>query len=285
MKLLVIGNCQARPLSDILTACSALTPLPPIILHLANESDADEDRARMDEADIVLTQLTAPSFDPVHLRTEVIKDTYPDKTRVWPNIFYAGQQPWLRYVTHPDRGRVVSALDVYHDLRLLEAWYLDRTGQNPLPPMPDLEAIHQRSLAALADRELSCDVRVCDLIDTHRHDRRLFFTFNHPTRWLLEAVAMRLAEVIGFEFAPVENDRRREPLGRIMPPSLLSDLLKEEALFQGIQRDENLAVLPGPDGLIQHDSAGLRAASFTLYDAQRDLLKDVSQLRFTPKFA
>lgn len=283
MKILVIGNCQARPLAQILTSDGTNTSLDPIILHLAKDTDAEYHLAAMDEADLILAQYTAPTFKPAHLATAQIRDRFAQKCLVWPNIFYAGQQPFLKYITHVGKGRINGPLDIYHDLRLLKEWYLDRTGSYPLGDIATVEEVHTQSLASLATRERDCDVEISDLIEAYQNERRLFFTFNHPTHWLLESLAMRIAKRRELVFTHAERPFK-EPLDRIIPPSTLFDLGKDESIFQGLENEPNQFAQPGRTRLRQFDEAQLRKTTFTYYDRQEDALRDHARIRMTPNF-
>ncbi|MGL6211359.1 MAG: hypothetical protein ACRC14_16165, partial [Paracoccaceae bacterium] len=58
-KLLVIGNCQARPLNNILVAAAPdLEKTPTIILHLAKGEAPDLHKRALDQADLIVAQAT-----------------------------------------------------------------------------------------------------------------------------------------------------------------------------------------------------------------------------------
>lgn len=76
-KLLVIGNCQARPLSKMLESTGYFDCLEPIILHLAKSSQYKEHLAQIEAADIVLAQNTADNFAVTHLRSKVYAKATP----------------------------------------------------------------------------------------------------------------------------------------------------------------------------------------------------------------
>ena len=68
MKVLVIDNCQACPLGNLIAKYTNHNVLEPIILHLSKESEAQEHQDRSAQADLVLAQATAIEFKPTHLR-------------------------------------------------------------------------------------------------------------------------------------------------------------------------------------------------------------------------
>ena len=105
MKAVVVANCQARPISWLLPQMHpALQMLEPVVVHLAQDSDAAEHAVRFDQSDVIFAQRTSPNFKPQHLTTDKLRSVYGDKVITWPNIFYLGQQPYLRYLTHAKRA-------------------------------------------------------------------------------------------------------------------------------------------------------------------------------------
>ena len=280
MRILVIGNCQARPLAQILTGGGGHVALDPIIVHLAKEADAGQHQALMEQADLILTQYTAPNFRPAHLEMRGIKDRFPGKTLSWPNIFYAGQTPFLRYATHLEWGRLSGPLDVYHDLRLLRDWFVARMGECPFALPASQEDVHRQSIAELMAREKECDIGVADLIETRHADRLLFFTFNHPTRWLLDRLANRIADRFGFRF-DAAGFTVAEPLGRISPPHGMANGVLEPETYRGVDTGHDG---PGPVPLVDYDRDSLRAVQFRCYDQQEEILLDHARIRLTPQF-
>lgn len=223
MRIVVVANCQARPISAILKNMRPELDLAdPIILHLARPIDAARDLRVLAEADVIFAQLTSDTFKPDHLATPLLRAAFPGKVIVWPNIFYAGQQPFLRYFTHPEGGRMLGPFEAMHDLRLYRSWL--HTGR--VDPEVVLQADSalvaktvQQSLAAVGDRDALADVAVADLIDGNPHAAPMFFTFNHPRSSLLALVAERLLAKAGLD-ANLSDPLRDEPLGRYRVPGI-----------------------------------------------------------------
>lgn len=282
MKILVLGNCQARPVSQLLGLATGAAILEPVVLHLSRPEEADTHDARMREADLIVTQVTQDAFLPAHVTSSNIRSLHGNKVLVWPNLFYLGQQPWLRYVTHASFGRILGPLDTYHDLRILGEWYQTRTGHNPLPELlPD--EVARKSLAELRLREASCDLIVSDLIEAEAARRQLFFTFNHPSAWLLHRLVLRICQQAGLLYRPFDVPEQ-EPLARIIPPSLWHSHDSSFRL-QGIRPDPTKPgiSLPGPPESM--DATQLREWSFNCYDLQEEALKDLASLRLTPQLS
>lgn len=284
-KLLVIGNCQARPLNNILLAAAPdLEKTPTIILHLAQGDSPDLHRRALDEADLILAQVTANHFAVPYLASNALRKTHGDKVLVWPNLFFSGQQPYLRYVTHKTAGRLPGPIESLHDLRILRDWLRTR-GADPLPQLdaPDyVETVTRASLAEIETREMGCDLRISDVIRAEYRERRLFFTFNHPSNWLLGRLAERILDRIG---RPVKIDENapREYLARYITPSIWMDLDAPGATFMGTAMDLNAPGKALPTEMRSYTGPELRAAFHACY-AHLLAVPDLSDFRFTPLY-
>lgn len=280
MKILVLGNCQARPVSHMLGLATAAKLLEPVVLHLARTDEVSFHEAQMQEADLIIAQATQDDFSPAHVASTGIRARYSGKVMVWPNLFYSGQQPWLRYVTHARQGRILGPLDTYHDLRILGDWYKARVGSTPLPDI-DPDAVARVSLKELRMREAGCDLVISDLIEAEATRRLLFFTFNHPANWLLHRLVQRICERAGLVTRAFEPPIR-EPLARIVPPSIwhASD---SGFPLQGLRLDPGQPGIhqPGPPDRL--NMTQLRELSFACYDRQAEALQDHINLRLTPQ--
>lgn len=282
-KILVIGNCQARPVARLLAQTGRFTMLEPIILHLSKEADAEAHTALMAEADIVFAQRTADTFNPAHLRSSALRQTFEDRLRIWPNIFYSGQQPYLRYMTHSQKGRLLGPLEAVHDLRILRRW-LHAQGEtawgNELDAPGYANQIAERSFRELEQRENGCDVKVSDIIANAPDGRRLFFTFNHPSAYLLARLTERLLQTIA---RPVTIDEAPfgEPLSRYIAPSTWTAAPAWSGRFKGneiaLEADGKIAL----GGIKEYDAQELEAAFFACY-THAFTQNDISEIRFTP---
>lgn len=278
MKLLVLGNCQARPLASILAHAEAFQVLPPIILHLSKDTDLELHEKLFHEADLIVAQATSESFKPTHLQSSSIKERFGDRVTIWPNIFFLGQTPRLRYVTHRKQGRIFGPLDAYHDLEILSDWFAAKSDVDFNYPLLETEKIAARSLAELESKEAACDVAISDVIAESYRSHALFFTFNHPTQWLLELTARRILERNGFKLPQVPPPKD-EPLGRIRPPNIFSS--NEPCLdqFQGISTSEETL-----NRRKAFSSDTLRLNFFEYYDTISEDLSNIEELSFTPPY-
>ena len=254
------------------------TALDPIIVHLSKLEDEAAHRAAMQDADLILAQRTSDDFPIPHLRSQTVRDSYGDRVVIWPNLFFAGQQPYLRYLTHTQFGRIHSPLGDYHDLRHLRAWFENRQGVDFLKRITEADYVTDytnRSLADLHQREADCDVGIADLVTDYHAQQALFFTFNHPRIWLLGKLGERILDKIG-QAAPIKTDSMREPLNRIQPPNGLTD--KElQGVTVTLEADEKIVM----GGLRAYKGEELQRIVFECYDHVAPHMTP-DQLRLTP---
>jgi hypothetical protein len=288
--VLVIGNCQARPISTMLATNDDLNVLEPIVLQIAKPEDKQEHLDKMQQADFILTQKTDKTFHLAHLRSDEVKATYPNAF-IWPNVFYGGQQPFLRYFTLKAGGRMFGPLEAMHDLRIYAKWAKLRGVEMPDLQLDDpdyVKLIQEVSLAELRAREAGSDFIISDYIVENQANERLFLTFNHPTRQVLAVLVQRMAEAMKIGALPETIYEGHEPLGRYRTPSSwpatagASDISAyqgdtyELAEAGGVNR---LQTRPKP-----YSEEELEAAYFEIYDHNPDY-RDLTAMRLTPNYA
>jgi hypothetical protein len=281
MKVLVIGNCQARPLGNLLAKYTECDVLEPIILHLAKDAEKVEHLERIVAADLVLAQATASLFKPSYLRSDVLKQTFTDRIMVWPNVFFVGQHPYLRYLTHSQFGRVLGPMEATHDMRIVNAWFQSRKGETFNPRLAEAgyeQWVYDTSIRELQGREASCDVVISDLIESHFETQRLFFTFNHPSLWLLSRLAERILAAVG-EGQAIDASDMKEPLSKFQPPWRFPD----ETPLQGLTVDLGVAEKVTLGKVRAYTQADFEEAAFACYDHLAAQM-EVSALRTTPGY-
>ncbi len=281
MKILVTGNCQARPLGSLLSKSTSHEVLEPIILHLSNAAEQDAHMERIAQADFILAQATAPVFQPAHLRSDVLQEQFAGRVVVWPNVFFVGQHPYLRYLTHAQAGRVLGPMEATHDIRVVNAWFRSRQGLsfNESMTEPGYEQrVYDTSLRDLRGRESKCDVAISDLIEAHFEDRQLFFTFNHPSLFLLTRLAERVLDRVG-KAQTIDVGDMKEPLGQFRPPWRFSDgtALRGRAIDLSTAGEVKL----GPPR--RYSQREFEETSFACYDHLAAQM-DPSALRMTPRY-
>lgn len=281
MKIIVIGNCQARPLGELISRYTQHDVLDPIILHLSKDADQEEHMERIAQADLVLAQATAPVFQPAHLRSDIIKQSSAHQVVIWPNVFFVGQHPYLRYLTHVQLGRILGPMDATHDIRLVNDWFESRQGilfNDRLNKADYEQTVYDTSLRELRGREENCDLIISDLIEANFETQRLFFTFNHPSLWLLTRLAERILEAVG-EGQVIDATEMGEPLGRFRPSWCFSTDTSLHGVSVDFDTDGKL-ILGAPR---KYNEAEFKEATFACYDALAEQM-DVSALRITPHY-
>lgn len=282
-KLLVVGNCQARPIGAILERSGLFELLPPITLHLATAEDAETDQAKIKEADVVLAQKTANDFHRVDLRSSVLREKH-NKALVWPNVFYSGQQPYIRYFTHASEGRLLGPLEAMHDLRIFSRWLVSRgVVDEAILDESFANRVAESSLAQLKNREAGCDVTISEYLEREaKCSSLLFFTFNHPNNAVLWHLALKILDALGHRVDIPYDTSAPQALGRFVVPSTWST---EETIFQGddIELDEEtgkVTRLPGPPK--KYTAEELETRFFDVYD-KNTVYRDLAHIRLTPK--
>ncbi|MFT5623576.1 MAG: hypothetical protein ACI8Z0_000064 [Lentimonas sp.] len=284
MKIQVIANCQARPISGLIPRVAPdVEALEPIIVHLAKAEDEAAHLTQIAQADVIFAQLTQDQFQPAHLATKNLKEWFGDKVVVWPNIFYMGQQPYLRYFTHPQLGRLMGPLEALHDIRPYRSWKDTGCVDPAVLDQSDsdfIAAARAASMKELQAKEADCDIGISDFLQTHEGTQRLFYTFNHPLQFVLSEVLRRLLDHLGKTDTLPLGDGAPEPLDRFQVPSVWS---AADAVFQGdsFAIDADNSVLR-PGGPPQPYTRTQLCEGFQLaYDAN-DIYRTFDGVRLTP---
>lgn len=284
MQIQVIANCQARPVSaQIGRVAPDIRILEPIILHLSKAEQKAEQLAQIAQADVIFAQLTQDGFQPAHLASADLKERFGDKVLIWPNIFYTGQQPYLRYFTHPKLGRLMGPLEALHDIRLYRSWkHSGRVDPNVLDHSDPafIASTHALSIAELEKKEARCHVTISDFLAANADNQRLFFTFNHPSQLVLAEMARRLLHSVGLDTDPQDDRSLPEPLARYQVPSVWS---ANEAVFQGdaCTVDADNTVLRLGRAPRRYTREELCSSFQEIYDAN-DIYQTFNGVRLTP---
>lgn len=254
MKLVIIGNCQARPLADYIeklipTVSVISTP----IVHLLKESDEVKYRSAFEDADVIVTQVISDSYPCKFIRTNEIKRLYGSKTHTILNLYYSGYTPDLMYIRHPEVSTLKGPLADYHNRTILEGWLLGIDQEQAIEWLSDPFFNQQeygqedtKSIEELKNRETSVDVKIADFIVKTRDKSRTFFTFNHPSSTLLIEYAQRICDRIVGERGSLSGiDTSREPLDQLIPlvPPGLACVEHGRQLSKGV----NVLSVDGPN--------------------------------------
>ncbi|MFD3389350.1 WcbI family polysaccharide biosynthesis putative acetyltransferase [Alteromonas macleodii] len=228
MKILVIGNCQARPISRILSdKYENIYVLDPIIAHLAKNEMEHEYIRLLESADVIISQHLSDDFNCEVIRSNNLKNLFKEKIVLIPNLYYRGYNPELMYIRMKGEGTLRGPLGDYHHHLLFEAWLGDMTTVDAEEYMSDksnwnkrFSNVAEKSLETLRDRERFLDVTISKEISDQLSSRKLFFTFNHPTLYLLDLLVDKISAHIGsLKKATNFELGDKEPLDLIVVPS------------------------------------------------------------------
>lgn len=287
MKICITGNCQANPLSELFKQLDEVKKLDTFILHLSSIDREKEDINLLNDCDLIIAQKTDNTFKPIHLSSDWLINKYKNKVITWPNIFFNGQQPFIRYITS-SRGRLKGPLDDYHDLRILLEWlknnnYL-KDDKNFYFSKNYVQENSLNSLDFLKDKESGCDVRVADIIEKFTDNKKLFFSFNHPTSFLLKLVFQLLLEKIsskrsGFIVPDVSkiSFKKEEPLSTYTMPSDWPDAIDNQ-LYRGLDINE----MNQKRKFIKYNLEELKNTFFSFYRDNFFDHVDLKTIRLTP---
>jgi hypothetical protein len=222
-KVVVVGNCQARPIADLLVKMSTeIEVIKVAIVHLLNSDQEDEYLPFFEDADFIITQLIQSNYPCDFVRTNVLKEKYNDKVVTIINLFFSGYTPDWIYVRLPGKGTLKGPMGDYHNKTIMECWSAGMSVQKTAEVLSDVEFNSSRysdtvlkSLAELNKREKFVDVKICDFINDNYLSKRLFFTFNHPTLELLVEYAQRIIKFLSLSIS-CNQPMIREPLDQII---------------------------------------------------------------------
>ena len=211
LRLVVVGNCQAHPLTLGLRQAlpqARLHASPSV--HLATADDVTRLQRRLGDADLLVMHRVLPGYrDNIGLDSATLRNLLPPSARsvVLPNLHYEGHHPWIGYAQDPE-GRLgelegESPLGPYHDFLAMAAVRDNQPLEALLDPNPSeaqLEQLrdqHHQSLAELHTREADCDLSLSDWIGNHHRTRPVAHTINHPTQTALDQLLRRLLQHLG----------------------------------------------------------------------------------------
>ncbi|WP_158967012.1 WcbI family polysaccharide biosynthesis putative acetyltransferase [Paraglaciecola sp. L3A3] len=227
MRIVIVGNCQARPLKEIIEALgNDVTVISTPIVHLLKDEDEQSIDADMIEADIIVTQLIADNYPCKFIQTNKLKQKYPNKIVTILNLFYSGYTPDWMYIRVPGKNTLKGPMGDYHNSTIVDSWLAGRTIHETAERLFDKQYNYDRynkdvilSMNELSSREENVDVKIVDFIQSNLTSKRLFFTFNHPCLFLLVEYAMRILKKIGYpENLDSSNLQMNEPLSQFIPP-------------------------------------------------------------------
>lgn len=225
LKVVVVGNCQARPLAKLLKSLNPrISVTTTAIVHLLKNEQAAQYRPAFEEADLIVSQLVFDTYPCEFVRTNFLKERYGEKVISIVNLYFTGYTPDWFYIRIPGKGTLRGPMGDYHNRTILTSWQEGLSVHGAASRLRDPEynqrylAEVEKSLDQLRQRESLVDIKVVDIIEENFRKSRLFFTFNHPNMFLLREYAKRILQRAGIDAKrPRFVLRDRELLGQFIP--------------------------------------------------------------------
>jgi hypothetical protein len=227
MKIAIIGNCQARPLAQLIGIMTPEVEIVTVaIAQLLKDAQEPEYMSKFDECDYIFAQKITDTYECKFIRTKLLKERYKDKIVTWINMYYTGYNPELVSIRSASRLPLRGPLGDYHSETIIKGY---RQGLSPakcVERMFDPEYNREKfagvpglSLSELALRESDTDIRIAKFIAEYQGKERLFFTFNHPTSRLLIETSRQLLEQIGLSLKrDIDPEHTSDTLNTMIPP-------------------------------------------------------------------
>lgn len=251
--------------------------------HLMTLADTESVLSMMDEADIVFAQRVAPDFPLADLRPPALRQRFGARCTLWPNIYFDGYFPGLRYIYGNDSRKLVGPLGDYHFEQVFLAWY---RGADPATAAADLMSPVgwpwnpgdpcEASLEQLRLREGDCDVIISDHIARNFSHRKLMYAMNHPVNSVLLEMLDRLMAFCGIASRfRLDGVHQKERLGLIDIPALpryFADRITAVPAGQGFETFAHPDATVAP---MRHsiDPLALAEDFFRLYNDNRGVLQ------------
>ncbi len=243
-KIVVVGNCQARPIAQYLESfCSNVEVTQTLIVHLLKNEDHGTYKQYLDDADVIISQLVFDTYHCDFVKTSVLKNSYPQKVVGIVNLYFSGYFPDYSYLKPSKKGTLQGPLSDYHCKTVLYGWKNQLAIEETSALMIDKSFylkhygnVVSESFAELEQRESLVDVKISDFISENHLSNKLFFSFNHPTKRLLVEYVNRLIQTLGLRADVSDPISKFEPLGQIR--ILSSPICKpedEEDCFSGFE--------------------------------------------------
>ncbi|WP_143735700.1 WcbI family polysaccharide biosynthesis putative acetyltransferase [Microbulbifer mangrovi] len=261
-KILVVGNCQARPLAELLlNGCDDVVAVDTAIVHLLKDDDESEVLEKIHNADFVIAQMVANNYPAKFVRTNELKRVCGEKLVTIVNLFYQGFTPGWRYMRMADRKPLKGPLDDYHNSVIFTCWKFGLDERQTIKVLDSklfsdiYKEEAEESLREIQQRESGVDIPISDYLAEHISKERLFHVFNHPSNRLLAEYAHRIALRLGLGVNLKRMTLKSEALGQFSPSC---DLVSGLHGFGNQHRGIDVSV--GGSGVIVHGRRTLNTA-------------------------
>ena len=227
IKVVVTGNCQARPIAKIVETLSSQIKVTAVgIVHLLKNDEREKYLIEFSEADYIFAQRVDNKYPCEFVRTEFLRNNWGGKVVVWPNLYYRGYNPELTYLRLNNHLHLRGPLGDYHNQTIIASWKKGLSVKKTISRHKDIEFNREKygnipdiSLAELKEREKDCDIKIVQHLENIISQKRHFFTFNHPENDLLVYTAEKILDVTDIQRDAIYSQSSQEFLGQFYPPT------------------------------------------------------------------
>lgn len=227
----VYGNCQAEPVRALLAAspefANSYEAVPVPAVHEISAAQTAKLQCVLRRASLLLAQPVKDDYRGQPLGIQQLVGLAPRNCRVirFPALYYDALYPFQVIAHDGDQIARPAPLTLYHDLRIMCA-AANRLGSVAAlrwiseyrPPLTAVSTAAERAAEKFRDSERAAEVGVLDcILASSQSHASSFFTVNHPARYVLLFIALRIHDMLGFARWQDHGDTR-EPLGVFRTP-------------------------------------------------------------------
>jgi hypothetical protein len=258
-KIVIVGNCQARPLAHILkTLNPAIDVYAVAVVHLLKQVQIEEYIPAFENADIIISQLISENYPCEFVRTNFLRESFNEKLITILNLYYSGYNPELIYIRNSFQGTLKGPLWDYHNKTIVDSWREGISTEHAARRIFDKDYNKEKylqtistSMNELKRRELLTNIKATDLIEQSLSTEKLFFTFNHPSMNLMTRMCRRILREIGLECIDIEKLIFKEALDKIAMPVNVFSKAQLKVNFQDLSYFQGVACEIEKDGRVQ----------------------------------
>jgi len=272
MNVVVVGNCQSRPIASILQKVDLNINVTIVaVVHLLKSDQYGEYINHFQDADFIITQLLADNYPCDFVRTKYLKEKFGAKVITIVNLYYSGYHPDWLYIKLPSIGMIKGPIGDYHNKTIFKCWQNNQSSKLASELIEDYEyntlyaKDRVQSLLELKTREANVDIKITDFIEKHQLEYQLFFTFNHPIQRLIFEYVSRILTYMNLKAHKPDSIMANEPLGMFRPMvNPISRTMQHcETLHQGVRFP---ALVGQPQIVTRYSSREVADIFYTIYD-------------------
>lgn len=228
-KVVVVGNCQARPIATLLEEMSEDIEVTKVaIVHLLKNEQELEFAPFFEDADYIIAQLVNDNYPCSFVRTKYLEEKYKNKVIKIVNIY---SKKYFQHWFNLKKGDTTLSgpLDTYHNEIIYNCWRENKSLKHTLDELIKSNNNDSKSLDNLKSRESNSDVHISDILESF--DKNSFHIFNHPKNEIIELYVQRILIKIKSKIKDSNLSVKNEFLGKISIPEVQH--YSQDSLFNG----------------------------------------------------